>query len=58
MSHKIFDNNVVAIRKDKLMLTLNKPVHIGMCILKFSIGLMYKFHYNSTKNKYDSKSKL
>ena len=55
MSHKIFDNNVVAIRKDKHILTLNKPVHTGMCKLKLSIGLMYKFHYNSIKNKYDSK---
>ena len=32
MSHKIFDNNLVAIRKRKLALKLNKPAYIGMCI--------------------------
>ena len=33
MSHKIFDNDLVAIRKNKVTLTLNKPAYIGMCIL-------------------------
>ena len=30
MSHKIFDNDLVAIRKNKVTLTLNKPAYIGM----------------------------
>ena len=29
-----------------------------MCILQFSKVLMYKFHYDYIKNKYDNKSKL
>ena len=58
MLHKIFDNNLVAIRKCKLALKLNKPAYIGMCILAFSKVLMYKLHYDYIKNKYDSKSKL
>ena len=29
-----------------------------MCILELSKVLIYKFHYDYTKNKYDSKSKL
>ena len=33
MSHKIFDNDLVEIRKNIVTLTLNKPAHIGMCIL-------------------------
>ena len=33
-SHKIFDNDLVAIRKKKVTLTLNKPGYIGMCILE------------------------
>ena len=33
MSHKIFANDLVAIRKNKVILTLNKPAIIGMCIL-------------------------
>ena len=58
MSHKIFDNNLVAIRKSKLSLKLNKPAHIGMRILELSKVIMYEFHYDYIKNKYDKKSKL
>ena len=36
MSHKIFDNDVVVIRKNKVTLALNKPAYIGMCILELS----------------------
>ena len=36
MSHKIFENNLVVIRKSKLALKLGKPVSIGMCILDLS----------------------
>ena len=46
MSHKIFDNNLVATRKSKNSLKLNKPPYIGMCILELSKVLMYKFHYD------------
>ena len=58
MSYKIFDNNLVAIRKSKLSLKLNKPAYIEMCVLELSKALMYEFHYNYIKNKYDNKSKL
>ena len=43
MSHKIFDNDLVLIRKIKLALKLNKPAYIGMCMLEFSKVLMYEF---------------
>ena len=29
MSHKIFDNNLVALRKSKVSLKLNKPAYTG-----------------------------
>ena len=58
MSHKIFDNNLVAIRKSRLVLKLNKPAYIGMCVLELSKMLMYEFDYDYIKNKYDNKSKL
>ena len=45
MSHKIFVNDLVAIRKYKVTLTLNKPANIEMCILKLSKVLMYEFDY-------------
>ena len=58
MSHKICDNNLVAIRKSKVTLTLNKPTYIGMCILKLTKVLMYEFHYDYIKNKYVNNSRL
>ena len=58
MSHKIFGNNLVVICKSKVALRLNKPAYIGMCILELIKILMYKFHYDYIKNKYDNISKL
>ena len=40
ISHKIFDNDLVAIRKNKVRLTLDKPAYIGMFILKLSKDLI------------------
>ena len=36
MSQKIFDNNLVAIRTNKVILTLKKTAYVGMCILELS----------------------
>ena len=47
---KIFDNNLVVIRKNKVTLTL--------CVLDLSKVLMYEFHYDYIKNKYDNNSRL
>ena len=58
ISHKIFDNDLVAIRKNKVTLTLNKPADIGMCILELSKILMYEFHFDYIKNKYGNNSRL
>ena len=41
---KIFDNNLVAIRKSKLASKLNKPAYIGMCILELTKVLIFEFH--------------
>ena len=57
MLHKIFGNNLVMICKSEVTLKLNKPAYIGMYILELSKILMYEFHYNYIKNKYDNKSK-
>ena len=32
MLHKIFDNNLITIRKNKVTLALNKPAYTGMYI--------------------------
>ena len=58
MSHKIFDDDLVAIRQNKVTLTLNKPACIGMYILELSKVLIYEFHYDYIKNKYGYNSKL
>ena len=58
MLHKIFDNDLVAIRRSKLALKLNKPAYIGMCILEMSKVLMNKFHYEYIKNNYSNKLNL
>ena len=52
MSHKIFDNDLVVILKNKVTLTLNKLAYIGMCILELRKVLMYEFHYKYIINKY------
>ena len=58
MSHKIFDNELVVIRKNKVTLTLNKPAYTGMCILELSKVLMYEFHYDYIKKKNGNNSRL
>ena len=52
---KKFHNNLAAKRKSKLALKLNKPPYIGMWILELSKVLMYEFHYDYIKSKYDNK---
>ena len=46
ISQKVFDKNVVAVHQIKTVLTLNKPIFLGFCILELSKLLMYKFHYD------------
>ena len=58
VSSKIFNENLVAVHKIKETLTLNRPAYVGMCILDLSKTLMYDFHYNYIKQKYDNKAKL
>ena len=44
MQHKIFDNNLAAIRKSKTSLKPNKPAYIRICVSQLSQVFMYKFH--------------
>ena len=58
VSSKMFNENLMAVHKIKKALTLNRPACVGMCILDLSKMLMYDFHYNYIKKKYDDRAKL
>ena len=58
VSSKIFNDNLVAIHKIKETLKLDKPAYVGMSILDLSKTLMYDFHYNYIKKKYNKKAQL
>ena len=58
MSQKIFDNDSVVIRKNKVILKLNKPVYMGIFIFELCKVLMYEFHYDYIKNKFGNKARL
>lgn len=58
VNSKIFNKNLVAVHKIKDTLVLGKPAYVGMCILDVSKRLMYDFHYNCIKKRYNSKAKL
>ena len=55
---KIFSENLVSVHMRKTSLLMNKPVYLGMCILDLSKTIMYDFHYNYIKSKYEDKAKL
>ena len=54
----IFSENFCAIEMRKTQIYFNKPVYLGMCILDLSKTLMYDFHYNYIRSKYNEKAKL
>ena len=58
VSSKIFNENLMAVHKVKETLTLNRPAYVGMCILDLSKTLMYNFHYNYIKKKYNNRARL
>ena len=58
VSSKIFNENLMSVHKVKETLTLNRPAYVGMCILDLSKMLMYNFHYNYIKKKYNNRARL
>ena len=58
VSSKIFNENLMAVHNIIETLTLNRPAYVGMCILDLSKTLMYDFHYNYIKKKYNDRAKL
>ena len=58
MQQKIFNNDLVAIRKRKVTLTLTKQANVRICTLDLSKASMYEFYYDYIENKYGSNSRL
>ena len=58
VSSKIFNENLMAVHQVKGMLTLNRLAYVGMCILDLNKMLMYDFHYNYIKKKYNNRARL
>ena len=54
----IFDKNLIAAHMKKTEVYFNKPVYVGQAILDLSKTLMFDFHYNYIKDKYDTKAEL
>ena len=52
-SMKIFTEDLIAIHMKKIKLCLNRPIYCGFTILDNSKMLMYDFHYNYIKKKYN-----
>ena len=58
VNSKIFNEDLVAVHKIKETLTLDRPAYVGMCILDLSKTLVYEFHYNYVKSRYNNKATL
>ena len=54
----IFSEELIAVHMKRTKLRFDKPVYLGMCILDLSKTIMYEFHYNYIKKKYEDKAKL
>ena len=54
----IFDRNLIAVHVKKTEVYFNKPIYVGQAILDLSKTLMFDFHYDYIREKYDSKAEL
>ena len=54
ITHKIFDKSYATIYKIKPVLTLNKPIYVGITVPDLSKWLIYDFHYRFIKKHFYS----
>ena len=52
----LFGENLVGCEMGKIKVVMNKPVYLSQVILDLSKIIMYEFHYDYMKRKYDSDS--
>ena len=55
---KFFTENLLAIETKKVQILMNKPVYLGLSILKLNKVIMYEFWSDYVKPKYSEKAKL
>ena len=55
VSQRIIEKDFVSIHCKKKVLTLNKPIYIGFCILELSKLNMYNFHFDYVLNTFNPK---
>jgi hypothetical protein len=58
LDHKIYSDDLVAIKLSKYEVKLNKPIYVGLSVLDLSKLHMYEFHYGYIKPKYGAKATL
>ena len=51
---RLFGENLMGCEMGKIKLVMNKPVYLSQAILDFSKIIMYEFHYDYMKQKYNS----
>lgn len=54
----VFNDDLVGVHSKQKTLKLNRPIFTGASILDLSKHLMYDFHYNFTKTKYETDATL
>ena len=55
VSHNFFSKYLAATHEVKLVLTLDKPIHVGFSILDSSKLILYDYHWKAIKRKLDAK---
>jgi hypothetical protein len=58
LQSKIYSEDLIAIKKVKKEVKLDKPIFVGVAVLDLSKLHMYKFHYDYIKEKYGEKATL
>ena len=58
LAYKIFKEDLAAVQLRKAKVLVNKPFYVGFTVLELSKLLMYRFHYDYIKPKYQAKAQL
>ena len=54
----VFNENLVAVHRDIHAVCLEKPMHIGVCVLELAKLHMYLYHYGVIKQRYGADARL